>query len=368
MRMVDWLTYAGIDQLKQLHGYYGCGSANYHSKHDLICSLLRQINKKNYVNELLKKLSPQELRFLESIVLDQSPSYTMEELMAKGRAALAGNQGEPRKFVVEALKKGWLFPGYSQHTQYLYHMPSDTREQIQQALIEPYLVHRIEECPSWYRDEEHQLVQDLYRFLQCLERDLVRLTQDLSIYKQQQKQILRSMSIVEEPLEGQGPRFGFGRMYHLYPDRFSLIYDYAYYEKYVVEENGLLSLTTLGAGKCNKNDRHEAKQIYRFWIRLYRRPIPHLPLILRWISLLAYPHWMPVYAIYQAIGSWLTPYYYENEMDLFRRIMNMLVHLGVGKWGQEGEQHLFTLTSSGVKWMKGISAFREKTIEEGFIR
>lgn len=369
MKMAEWLTYAGIDQLKQLHCYYGCETTDQHSKHELICSLLRQISKKSYISNLLEGCSPTELRFVELIALDPSPSYTMEELLAKGRAALQGAEGTPRSYVVSALKKGWLFPGYSHQTQYLYHMPSDMREQIQQALIEPYTPFQRPSSPSCYRDEENQLVYDLIRFLQYLQQDIVKLTHDQSIYRQQLKQLLQTFAIPEKPINGSGPRFGFGRMYHLYPDRFSLLYDYAYYEKYILEDQGYLGVTSLGLGRCNNiQDSREAKQLYRFWIRLYRRPIPQLPIILRWIGLLSYPHWVSVSAIYQAVHPWLKPYFYESEETLFRRIMEMLVHLGVGKWGEEDQEAFFTLTSSGIKWMHGISAFSEKTIEEGFIR
>lgn len=368
MRIAEWLTYVGIDQLKQLHRYYGCEQTDQHSKHELICSLLRQINKKSYIHNLLEGCSATELRFIELITLDPSPAYTMEELLAKGRAALSGEEGTPRSFVVEALKKGWLFPGYSHQTQYLYHMPSDTREQIQQAFVQSYIPFQQSYAPSCYRDEENQMVYDLQRFLRYLQQDIVRLTQDQAIYRQQFKQLLQTFAIPEEPIKSGGPRFGFGRMYHLYPNRFSLLYDYAYYEKYILEDQGYLGVTSAGLERCNQLEVQEGKQLYRFWIRLYRRPIPQLPIILRWIGLLSYPKWISVSAIYQAVSPWLKPFYYETEKSLFQKIMEMLVHLGVGKWGEENQEAYFTLTSNGIRWMHGISAFGEQTIEEGFIQ
>ncbi|MDQ0418571.1 hypothetical protein J2Z48_002774 [Croceifilum oryzae] len=42
--------------------------------------------------------------------------------------------------------------------------------------------------------------------------------------------------------------------------------------------------------------------------------------------------------------------------------------MGIGKWGEENQEAYFTLTSNGVRWMHGISAFGEQTIEEGFIQ
>ncbi|MBA4496058.1 hypothetical protein ACFO25_16645 [Paenactinomyces guangxiensis] len=370
MRMADWLTYTDIDQLKQLNRYYGCDS-NHHSKHDLICSLLRQMGKKSQLKRMMEELPPETKRFLQLIVLDTSMSYTMEELLAKGRAALNGANGEPRTLIVEAMKRGWLFSGYSHRTQYLYHMPSDTKEQMIQLLIEPFRdpLRILRETPGFYRDEEKQMLEDLHHFLNFIGREVVRVTNDGSIYKQQQRQLFKSFHIPEEPICQKGPRFGFGRKYHLYPDRFSLLYDYAFYKGYFIEEEeGYLSLTESGFGKIKHKDIQEAKDLYRFWIRLYRRPIPHLPMIIRLIGLLSYPGWIPAELVYEAVGEWISPYYYETEQSLFQRIIQMMLHLGVLRTGIEGEQHYLTLTESGLKWMQGISAFREQVIEDGFIK
>ncbi|SFJ58777.1 hypothetical protein [Thermoflavimicrobium dichotomicum] len=367
MRMADWLTYTDIEQLKRLNQYYGC-QADEHSKHDLICSLLRHIHQKSLLQKIINELTPAEYRFLQLLVLDNHPSFTMEELLAKGRAALNGEPGEPRSFVVGALKKGWLFPGYSLQTQYLYHVPFDTREKMIELLLEPYQQERREQ-PSFYRDEEMQIVYDLYHFLEFIKKEVVRLTHDGAIYKQQQRQLFQSFFITEEPISEKGPRFGFGRRYHLYPDRFSLIYDYAYYQGYFAEEDGYLSLSETGFGKITRTiDENEAKNLYRFWIRLYRKPIHHLPILIRWIGLLAHPGWFPLDRLYSILKPWLTPFYYETPESLFQKMMRMLCHLGVVRLGNEDGRNFVSLTQAGCKWMHGISAFREKVIEDGFIR
>lgn len=370
MRMADWLTYADIEQLKQLNRFYG-GDCDHHSKHDLICSLLRQMGKKSELKTRMEELTPAGRRFLQLIVLDHSLAYTMEELLAKGRAALNGEEGEPRLFIVEAMKRGWLFPGYSHRTQNLYHIPNDTKEQMTQLLIEPYRdpEYILREPPSFYRNEENQMTADLYHFLDFIRKDIVRLTNEGAIYKQQQKQMFKSFIIPEEPIQHKGPRFGFGRRYHLYPDRFSLIYDYAFYKGYFVEEEeGTLRLTETGLGKINNRDSQESKELYRFWVRLYRKPIVHLPILVRWIGLLGYPGWISVERVYQAVQAWLSPYYYETEQSLFKRIIQMMLHLGVLSLGTENGQHYLTLTHSGIRWLQGISVFREQVIEEGFIK
>jgi hypothetical protein len=370
MRMADWLTYTDIEQLKQMNRYYGC-VCDGHSKYDLIRSLLGQIGRKTNLQKIVAGLSLPEKRFLQLIVFDTSPAYTMEELLAKGRAALHGAAGEPRTLVVEALKKGWLFPGYSHRNHYLYHVPSDTRQQILELFVSPFQQkeHQLQRVPTIYRNEEQQMAIDLSHLLTFLQRQVVQLTQDGAIYKQQQKQLFKQMCIVEEPLHQKGPRFGFGRRYHSYPDRFSLLYDYAFYKGYFIEnEEGILCLTDDGSGKIERRDEQEGRQIYRFWIRLYRKPIPHLPIVIRWIGLLSFPAWILLERIYPVVEDWLSPFFYETKQSLFTRIIQMMVHVGVLALGTEEGSHYISLTPTGVKWMHGISAFQERVIEEGFIR
>lgn len=370
MRMADWLTYTDIEHLKQMNRYYGCQSRGSHSKRDLICSLLQMMGKKNYIKEMILKLTTAEKLFLEQVVLDQSPSFTMEELLAKGRAALRGEEGEPRKLIVSALKRGWLFPGYSHQTQYLYHVPSDMRDRVLDILAEPYRNSRDvrKTPPSFYRDESGQIVADLYHFLDFLAKEIVRVTASGSMYKQQQKQLFKTFYIEEKPLEHKGPRFGFGRCYHLYPDRFAFLYDYAFYQGYFIEsEEGYLCLTDAGSGKLRSKE-DQGKQMLRFWLRLYRKPIPHLPMVVRWITLLGYPGWICTEAVYQAVEPWLSPYFYETKESLFQKIVQMLVHLGVLALGWDEETSYVSLTASGIKWLRGIVAFREQAIEDGFIK
>jgi hypothetical protein len=106
----------------------------------------------------------------------------------------------------------------------------------------------------------------------------------------------------------------------------------------------------------------------RFWIRLYRKPIPHLPIITRWIATLGHPQWVRAEAAYQAVEPWLSPYFYETKESLFQKVIQMLVHLGVLALGMEDGHKYITLTESGIKWLHGIVAFREQAIEDGFVK
>lgn len=370
MRIADWLTYTDIEQLKQLTRFYGCQTHNHHSKHELICSLLQRLGKKNHLYDQIDSLTREEQRFLQLLVFDQSPAYTFEELLGKGRAALDGVEGEPRSLVVSALKRGWLFPGYSHRTQYLYHLPSDLCKQMREIFVEPFIATHFQLMtpPSFYRDETGQMLADMHAFLDYLGKELIRLTVDGAIYKQQQKQLYQLMGIEEKPVTGKEPRFGFGRRYHQYPDRFSFLYDYAFYHGYFSEDQeGYLRLNTEWRGNILKQE-DEGKEMVRFFIRLYRKPIPYLPMILRWMANLCHSRWIMAEVVYQAVEPWLRPFYYETKESLFEKVTRMLVHLGVLRMGVDGEIRYLSLTPAGTKWLHGITAFREKEIESQFLK
>jgi hypothetical protein len=369
VRIAEWLTYADIEHLRKLNRYYGMDGEKKHSKHELICSLLQVMGKKPVLRRSMETLEEEERRFLELLVMDPGPSYTMEELMAKAGAAANGKKGNHRDLVVGAISRGWLFPGYSHRTQYLYHMPSDLRLRVLDLLVEPYRNSgdvRLQP-PEVYRDEQGQLSADLHHFLDYIRGQIVRLTADGAIYRQQQKQMFKTFYIPEEPISDKGPRFGFGRKYHLYPERFSLLYDYAFYQGYIMEdEEGYLCLTERGFGKIQSKE-DEGKEMFRFWIRLYRKPIPHLPVVIRWVASLAQPGWLAADTLRRAVTPWLNPYFYETTDSLFEKILRMMAHLGVIRVGSEAGRSWLALTESGAQWLTGISAFREQTIEDGFI-
>lgn len=108
-------------------------------------------------------------------------------------------------------------------------------------------------------------------------------------------------------------------------------------------------------------------QLYCFWVRLYKRPIPQLPIILKWIGSLANIGWFPVATVKEVVLPWLKPFYYETETTLLHRLLQMLGHLGVLRIGEEstGEQWI-SLTPTGVAIFADVSAFQEKVINEAF--
>ena len=178
----------------------------------------------------------------------------------------------------------------------------------------------------------------------------VPLTADGAIYRQHQRKLFNSFLVPEKPVDKKGWRFGFGRRYHLYPDRFSLIYDYAYYQGYISEEEtGWIRLTEKGAGKILNKETEPGQEIYRFWLRLYRKPVPHLPVVVRWIDLLAREDGLRSKGFKGLFPAGSNPYYYETADSLLRRILKMMMHLGVLRMGEGADgKKLVSVTDEGT--------------------
>lgn len=344
MNFTELLTYADIEQVRKITSFYGCTS-NPHSKNDCIRVLVSHLNKRTELKRIVDRLKPSELRLLQLLYFDWRTLFNMEELLGMGRTACLDKEESPRKWIGAARNMGWIFPGVTAHSRSLFYISQDLLERLMEVFAEPYLE---EGKPSLHlaviRDERDVFVHDLEQFLLFVKNNEVTLTGEGSIYRQQQRKLFQLLHFPESPIDPSGWRFGFGRRYHQYPDRFSLLYDYAFYRGYIVEApEGVLRLTEAGAHQRTREDAQEKTEAVRFWMRLYRRPIPHLLLNIRWIQFLASSQWIQRNTLQRAVEQWLDPYYYVSKEELLDRILQMMLYLGMINLGEDEE---------GVQWLK----------------
>ncbi len=369
MKFADLLTYADIDHLKRMALHYGCGEED-HSKNGLISKILFHLGGQSQLKGELEALSPEESRFLQQLCFDSRSVFSMEELLAKG-SVCAGDKGNtPRDLVILGLRKGWLFPGVTGKKRALFEVPEDLRRRYLRLFKESIQEEEGRCLPSAYRDEEGLLEEDLFAFLHFLSQEELQLTTDGAIYRQQQRKLMNRFHVGEKPVSGKGWRFGFGRRYHQYPERFSLLYDYAYFRGYILEDEweGRLYLSEAGVRRLRDRERGEGEELYRFWLRLYRRPIPQLAIVVKWIDLLCQDRWQPTHRWENVVRDWLRPYYYESEQDLFRRILRMMMHLGLLRIGEsDAGERLIRMTPMGHARVSGISGFTEKGLEKRYV-
>lgn len=358
MRLAEMLSYADIDQLHQLASTYSC-DCNINSKNELIQSLLTSIKREANIMEQLEALRKEEFHFLMYIVFDSRTSFSLEDLRAKAKFSYMENLDRDtyRKLVTVALKKGWIFRGISRNAVSSFQVPEDMRQSWANAILKmecgerPHLAD-----PPVYRDEGNAIIQDLCHFLQFVQRHLPQLTSDGVIYKRNQQQLMDLMSVQEELIEKGGWRFGYGRHFRDYPDRFSLIYDFCFYRGYIHEEPGSTLWLTPEAEEANQlPPEFLSMEMYKFWLRLYKRPISGLPMFARLIGKAA-ERWIRENELVQILSPKIRPYYYDNEDSIARnRILKMMVHLGLLRKGLIDEEGwVFQTTTLGKHLLESV--------------
>ncbi|WP_248925449.1 hypothetical protein [Paenibacillus hamazuiensis] len=355
MNLADMLSYADIHELSRIANNYEC-ECNGHSKNELIQSILTTVNRRDVFERLVENLGMEDIRFLNSLLFDQRSSFSLEELIARVQQSRfqkdANDNWNPRDMITRFKQRGWLFNGYSQQTRYLFQVPADLKKRFGDVLAKHFrksLVTLGE--PGVYRDEQKLIVDDIYHFLHYLYQQPVALTAESYMYKRSLQQVLDRFSVKEEPVGKTAWRFGYGRMFREYPSRFSLIYDYCYYHDLISEHNQTLTLTDLGTARVVEGYKEDLLQVYRFWLRLYKNPVPNVQALVQWIDKLT-GEWTTYDSLQQVLVPLIRPFYYDTpESILETRIVQMMMHLGllrIGEDGQHGKVLRITKLGSGI--------------------
>lgn len=356
MNLADMLCYADIGQLSRIANTYDC-ICNGHSKNELIQSILSKVNRREVFERELGALPTEDVRFLNSILFEPRDMFSLEELLARAQQSSFGltSEGEsrnPREMISNFKHRGWLFNGHSQTTKYLFQFPQDLKKRFTDALLRSFGRELVfTDDPDVYRDEQRLIVDDVYNLLHYIYHNEVVLTSDGTMYKRSLLQLLDRLAVKEEPVAKGGWRFGYGRKYRDLPDRLSFIYDYCYYHDYIDEQPGVLRLTDLGIQAVLEGKRENIAQVYRFWLKLYKGPIPNLQSLVFWIGKLA-ADWVSVKSLASVLCPLIRPFYYDPPESIFeQRILRMMMHLGfirIGEDAENGETVRFTKLGESV--------------------
>lgn len=337
MNLADMLCYADISQLTKIADNYAC-DCRLHSKHELIQAILWKMNGKESFERSVNDLDIDEVRLLNTLIFEGKQAYGIEDLTARARQALPDggeDNRSPRDLIVLFKRRGWLFNGSTPQTQYLYHMPEDIRLKARETLQRKFGgTLRYTDAPEAYRDEQHAFAADISFFLSSLTREELPLTTDGSVYKRALQQLQEGFAIKEPPLPRAGWRFGYGRRFRDYPDRFSLLYDYCYYSGYISEDNMRLALTPKGEERVATPGKEELAQICRLWIRLYKGPIPNIVSLVHWVLRLS-SSWVTADSLMSCVAPLVKPYYYDTpEAIIEKRVLQMMLHIGFVRTGE----------------------------------
>ncbi|QMV44395.1 hypothetical protein [Cohnella cholangitidis] len=400
MNLADMLVYADIAELTTIAETYECTCSS-HSKNELIQSILSTLQRREVLESRVSEMTGNDLRFLNSLLFENRSAYSLEELKARALSGdskanetssstggnLAPMKAETRvrkgknaapvpppspdesaRHSISRFKRfGWLFNGFSQQTRLLYQVPEDVKLRLRDALEKRYrssLV--VVDEPAAYRDERSLFAEDIVHFLRFVRDNELPLTSEGVMYKRQIQQALELLSVHEELPSRGGWRFGYGRRFRDYPDRFSLLYDFVFYEGYIAEQSDRLMLSEEGRNIADGFAKPDPTKLYRFWLRLYKGAIPNLNTLTQWIMRLS-ADWVTVDSIYEILQPIVRSYYYDTQKDVLeRRVLVMLMHLGVIRWGETAEGNsVVIMTPQGKLLVSGNTLAFEDAINLG---
>ena len=339
MNLAELLSYADIGELARIAKTYNC-NCNTNSKNELIQSILVQVGRRDVFESHFSTMNIEDIRLLNSLLFDTRDSYSLEELTARVKQtqfdSKLPNQANPRDTITRFKQMGWLFNGSSPQTKYLFQMPRDLKGRFSDTIIKQMQlkVDVFPESPAIYRDEQLLMLDDLHNFLRYLSNRNVALSSDGYMYKRSLHQIMEGMAVKEEQITRPVWRFGYGRRFKEYPNRFSLIYDFAYEAGLIEEQDHSLRLTEVGILRVQENIKESHEQLYRFWLKQYKSAIPNLQPIVYWIARLT-QHWVTYDSLKNVISAYIKPYYYDTTHSIFdQRIMMMMMHIGLLRIGE----------------------------------
>lgn len=364
------------------------------------------MNRREVFEAQIGALKLEDLRFMNSLLFDARDAFSLEELVARVQQSKFGNaeaqqgasaekraeetataapagkkpaakasaakrtakskaakerpepESGPRETISRFKQYGWLFNGYAGPERYLFQVPSDLKERFKQSMerrLTSEVVYADEE-PHAYRDEQMLMGEDVSQLLTFLHLHEVPLASDGTMYKRTVLQLLELFG-VKESLPGKGEwRFGYGRKIKDYPNRLSLIYDYCYYQGWIAEYDERLELTSSGKERQALRTTEGTDKLYRFWLRLYKGPVPNIRSLVHWIDKLGV-RWVKSETVMRTLTPYVKPFYYDQpETILEQRLIGMMMHLGLLRIGDHAEHgQVIRMTPLGRTVVAGMS-------------
>ncbi|UOF89708.1 helicase-associated domain-containing protein [Fodinisporobacter ferrooxydans] len=353
MNLITCLNDADIHVLRTIAKRQNL-SCRYHSKNDLLQTLMEHFQNVSFVQERLAKLAQAQKRLLIRLALDKRSQFTREDLLVAAEKTLGDRIGKvgPEGLWTELVDLGWIFRSGTSIYSHVFRIPDDLRGMIKQwiAIDLTQNVDYLEREPSYYREDGLAMLRDLQKFLQFVAQNEIRLTQDGAIFKRFQQQLQQLFEIQEPPISGQQWRFGYGRRFRDYPDRFALLYDFCFGKGWIVEgRDGILQSCPPEEDWFAKPDLERISELHGYWEKIYGRCIPQLHLAVAFLAYACKEKWAVAESLEKVLQHYIEPYYYDTVSTIIHeRIVQMLRYLGILKTGKREDGGVaVTLTQIG---------------------
>jgi predicted transcriptional regulator len=153
-------------------------------------------------------------------------------------------------------------------------------------------------------------------------------------------------------------------MFKEYPNRFSFIYDYCYFQELISEQNQVLSLTDKGKQFVLSGRTADLLDVYRFWLRLYKGAVPNMASLAHWVESLS-KEWVRAESLARVICPLIKPFYYDTPDSIFhQRLLQMMMHLGLLSIGEDEQRgKVVRINKLGSRIVRGTYISDEELIE-----
>jgi len=332
MNIAECLSHADIATLRGIASTYKL-NCSMHSKLELMQEILYTFRSKTFLVEQLPKWREGTESVFMRLCLDTRNVFSAEEIRGMFLQTAAGEER-----LKQAMLEGWLFPTTRLAGRLQYAVPKELHSEMGRSTVAEFFTQAktVNQGPYIYREEALALARDTDLFLQYVSNYDVQLAADGSMYKRHLTKVLEIFEITEEPLTG-GWRFGYGRRFYDYPDRFALIYDHAYARNLIIEgPDGFLRCPDEPAQWTEWGLIAKQRSVLSHYLSAYRRPIPRLPQIVRLLGYASADDWFNSDSTLEAYGNLVNAYYYDTRQAVWEhRIIKMLRHLGVIRVGED---------------------------------
>ncbi len=359
MRLADCLNQSDFTNLQKIAKRHALSCPLY-SKNTVLQEILSRFFEPHYVEQRARLVSPQAQKALEQVVLDGRTTFVKEELTGLLKD-VCGNVENERKAVSsilnELIQEGFVFEHFTA-SSVTYLCPEDVWIKLRENTyhILQTRVQKAAMTPVIYRYDETAAARDAAVLLFFVAKQPIKLTQEGVIFKRSQQQIAQLFEVSERPLNSSNVwRFGYGRRYHDYAERFALLYDHLYDEGCLFEqEDGTLVVNPV---KCDtylkQSDEERAYHIFLYWLKTYRQAIKNIRRIVAQIAQMAGHDWIYAESLKAILQSQVREFYYESAEQVYElHVLQMLVYTGALMRGQgESGTVLYRLSKLGEKWL-----------------
>ncbi|OIJ14798.1 hypothetical protein BKP37_07415 [Anaerobacillus alkalilacustris] len=324
MNLMDVLLFQDRKELgKLLQGIDS--NINVHSKREMIEVLYAELTNFHQFSKKFQLLSNDAKRIALTLCFDEKLFLSKEELFG---FVPKFDQESFHALVEELTSCGILFAYANKN----YLIPIQIKDELIRCFkmnmdVHSFIFPSLEET-----NVEMEIVNDILSFIDIVVDSPLPLTKNGLIHKKDFQAIMKQFSI-KETIPDEKWRFGYGRRFSYYPDRFSFIYDFCFNRKWINETDGTLVI----GEKVNELESLKLdifiQSLVNYWLTLYRRPIPTIKLLFKlFMGLVEDGNGIEEEGIIYEFTPLVTDYYYDTKEDVIKkRFINMLVNLNIIK-------------------------------------